>query len=261
MKTHWLTRLTVLTGCAAAGIAQAAMTTIPAAMDTTIFQNPDAETRPLSNGQGSHFFAGVTGINHGYEVRRGLVSFDVAGALPEGAVVEEAVLRVTVSLAPPAGGADAFSLHRALAPWGEGSSDAPDPEGQGTTAAAGDATWLDRLYPDTPWQTPGGEFAASPSAVTFLEGPDTYFFAGAGLTADVQMWLDAPHANFGWFLLGDETGAQNARRFDSRDHADPTLAPSLLVTYSIIPEPSSLGLVLLALTLTLPALRRTQTAQ
>ena len=35
-------------------------------------------------------------------------------------------------------------------------------------------------------QTPGGVFAASPSAIAFIAGPDTYLFAGAGLTAECR---------------------------------------------------------------------------
>lgn len=232
-----------------AGLSRAAMVSVPATMDNTLFNNSDQATRPLSNGQGQHFFAGVTGINNGNEVRRGLLYFDVAGALPEGAVIDAVVLQVTVSLSPPGSGADAFTVHRALSSWGEGTSDAPDPEGRGTGATPGDATWQHRFFPDVVWETPGGEFVGAASATALIGGPGTYTFAGAGLAADAQGWVDAPETNFGWFLLGDESATMNARRFDSREHFDPNNAPTLLLDYTIIPEPGTLALAALGLVL------------
>lgn len=219
------------------------MATLTASMDTTIYRNPNPELLPLGNGQGSHLFAGVTGVNNAYELRRGLLAFDVSGNVPAGAVVETAVLQMTVSLAPPGAGEDRFSVHRALASWGEGASDARDPEGQGAAAAPGDATWLHRFHQDQAWDTPGGVFSPTASSTGLVEGPDTYLFFGEGLAADVQAWVDAPETNFGWFLLGDETSVHNARRFESRNQSDPDNAPTLLISYTIIPEPGTLALI------------------
>jgi hypothetical protein len=49
--------------------------------------------------------------------------------------------------------------------------------------------------------------------------------------------LDAPSSNFGWILIGDEAAGQTARRFDSRDNANPPDWPSLVVTYNAGPVP------------------------
>jgi cytochrome c peroxidase len=56
----------------------------------------------------------------------------------------------------------------------------------------------------------------------------------AGMIADVQAWLDAPQANFGWLLLGNEETWQTAKRFDSREHEEAEVRPRLIIEY--IPE-------------------------
>ena len=49
------------------------------------------------------------------------------------------------------------------------------------------------------------------------------------MVADVQSWLVNPASNFGWLVLGDESGSGTAKRFDTRESASP---PVLTVEYT-----------------------------
>ena len=252
-------RMVVLCGLVGAGMLcavglRAEFVALIADRDTTIYGNAFPETDPLSNGSGSHFLAGVTGESNDFEVRRALLAFDVAGNLPANALIESAVLQVTVSRAPPPatrdGREDPFFLHRALAPWGEGTSDPGGLEGVGAPATPGDATWLHSRYEGSSvaglrWAAAGGDFVAAPSANLQIGVNGGYRFSAAQMTADVQGWLDDPSANHGWFLLGHETGDRTMRRFNTKDQPDAGSMPALRVTYSIIPEPATIGLAFL----------------
>ena len=192
--------------------------------DNTLYEDP---LGGLSNGAGSHVFAGLTESGG---KRRALLAFDVAGAVPPGAQVlgVKLTLHVTRTIAGP----ETVSVHRALADWGEGTSLAPGQEGGGAPATAGDATWLHGFYPGTTWASPGGDFDALASATRVIgfTGPQTY--ASAGLVADVQAWLDDPSSNHGWMLVGDEPigGTGTAKRFGSRQ-GPAAFRPVLKIVY------------------------------
>ncbi len=61
--------------------------------------------------------------------------------------------------------------------------------------------------------------------------------------ADVQGWLGQPASNFGWILIGDESGSQSAKRFDSLQSGVLSQRPLLLVQTAPVPEPASLWLL------------------
>jgi hypothetical protein len=124
-----------------------------------------------------------------------------------------------------------ISLHRALADWGEGTSDAAAQEGKGAPATPGDATWLHTTFDAALWAAPGGDFTPEPSATTTVDQPGAYTWESPQLAADAQAWLDAPATNFGWIILGGESANGTAKRFDSREQADQNLWPTLSLTY------------------------------
>ena len=164
--------------------------------DNTLYES---DTGALSNGAGDHLFAGRTrqGAN-----RRALLAFDVAGAVPEGATLDS--VHLTLHMSRTAGEAHTVALHRVLADWGEGASDAPDNEGAGTAAATDDATWIHTFFDTGLWQNPGGDFDSTASASVLVGGEDAYTWGSTpAMAADVQAWLDAPEENFGWVLIGD----------------------------------------------------------
>ncbi|NIM64181.1 MAG: hypothetical protein GTO30_21775, partial [Acidobacteria bacterium] len=53
------------------------------------------------------------------------------------------------------------------------------------------------------------------------------------LVQDVRLWNRSPSRNFGWFVIGDETTPQNAKRFASRENPDRSARPALEITYRL----------------------------
>ena len=206
-----------------ASAAQAEVTTIPAARDATLFEDPSGS---LANGAGPVLFAG----NNGQDLaRRALLRFDVAAKVPAGARIEAVELTMNVSNAPNAI-LRTFTLHRLLEDWGEGTSSTTS--GSGAPATANDATWLHTFWPDRPWASTGGRFEPVASGSQSVGDVGPCAWTDPGMTADVQAWLDEPAGNFGWLVMSDEVTLNTARRFDSREHALAANRPALRVTYS-----------------------------
>jgi hypothetical protein len=205
-----------------AAVARAQVVDCVSVRDNTLFQTSDGS---LSDGSGPVFFAGDAGL----VPRRGLIRFDVAGAIPPGSLITGATLTLNLSQAPNAN-AVPMELHRVTADWGEGTSSTS--AGGGAPSAAGDATWIHAFFPGTPWASAGGDFAAAASASRTVTGVGSYAWTSAGMVADVQSWLDAPANDYGWLVLGDEVGNNTARRFDSRENATPANRPRLTITYT-----------------------------
>ncbi|MDJ0867463.1 MAG: multicopper oxidase domain-containing protein [Myxococcota bacterium] len=220
--------------------ASADVATIAATRDNTLYE-PFEE---LSNGAGAHFFAGLT---NGAATRRGLLAFDVAGAIPAGSTITAATL--TLHMSRSLAGDTDVTLHRLLADWGEGGSDASDEEGIPAPAEDGDATWSYTFY-DTgdpagspAWSTPGAEagvdFVAVASASARVGGTGFYAWSSAAMVSDVQAWLDDPGGDFGWLVIGRESGFRTAKRFDSRQHGTAGNRPQLEVVYTPSPLPGA----------------------
>jgi spore coat protein A len=218
------------------GLAAAACLVAPAALgdtlavtaskDNTLYQSA---TGSLSNGIGDSFFVGNNGRN---ETRRGLVAFDLS-SIPAGSTVTSVSLRLYMSRTQA--GAKMVSLHRVLADWGEGASNASsNGGGGGAPAQPGDATWLHRFYNTVFWAAAGGDFAGSASASLSVSGNGSYtWLSTPALVSDVQGWVSTPGANFGWLVRGDESGPTTAKRFESRESGQASRRPTLTVTYTL----------------------------
>ena len=232
-------------GAALAGAAALCGTTVRAAeqtfsttalQDTSIFAGTPG-SQNLADGSGDYLWLAVTaeGLN-----RRLLLQFDLA-AVPPGSVVRQVTLTLYESRARDE---HDVRVHRLLAPWGEGASNAGG-AGTGAPAAPGDATWVSRLHPGSPWATPGGDFEPTASAVQRVGFPNTTYSWAAALPAsgpaprfvqDVQRWVDDAASNHGWILIGDEAGLQNAKRFESRNNAVAVNRPRLHLVYDLPPD-------------------------
>ena len=206
-------------------------------IDNTLYEDPSGS---ISNGAGEYIFSAM---NADLEKRRALLSFDIAAAIPEGALVTDATL--TLRKTPGGGIAHDATLHRVLEAWGEGTSDAPGDELDGTAATAGDATWLHRFYPTEFWSTPGGDYDAVASATAFIAAFEAFYsWSGSGMVADLQSWADDAGTNHGWILLGKETGTTiTEKRWTSREGDNLSYRPKLEITYSVPPDPPHVGLV------------------
>src|SRR5207249_771733 len=93
------------------------------------------------------------------------------------------------------------------------------------------------------WTTPGGDLVATASASTSVGGVGRYQWAGAGLTADVQQWLNNPATNSGWILTGNETTGDTAKQFDTKDNRTATNRPVLTVDFNP-PSPADLSIAM-----------------
>jgi hypothetical protein len=199
-------------------------TTLTPSKDNTLYFHAQGA---LSNAKGQHFFVGVTATG---VVRRGVMAFDIAGAIPAGAIIQNATL--TLNLSNSNTGPQPITLHKVLADWGEGSSNATGAEGGGAPATTNDATWVHRFFSTIFWSNPGGDFTATPSGSQIVGDLGFYTWGpSAQMTADVQSWLDTPSQNFGWLLMGNEEAAQTAKRFDTREHPIAANRPMLAITF------------------------------
>lgn len=225
-----LSRLLVPACLALCAPAMAATLVLEPVADNAMY----SEDGDLANGAGAWIFAGRIARD---DLRRALIRFDLS-ALPSGATVDSAELQLSMSrsIAPEL----PVTLHRVLASWGEGDSDAGDPGGLGATASDGDATWTLRAKPGLAWTTPGGDFAPAASASTPVAGIGDYAWSGPGLLADIEAWRQDPSANHGWIVIGDETQT-SARRFDSREHPDPDSRPRLVIEYTAAAAPAPIS--------------------
>lgn len=227
----------LLVACVAT--AHAATIVINPSKDNTLYEDGGGT---YSNGAGEVLFAGVTGPFGGQSKRRAVMAFDIAGSLPEGAIIESVSLRIYAAHSGSAGVAK-FFLHAMAVDWGEGMSNAGPTGGTGVASQPGDATWIHSHFGIALWATPGGDFRANASAETQLTIPGYYEFTGLGLLADVESWLADPATNFGWLIKGEELGEFfTARRISSSESLIEEQRPALIITYSIIPEPGIVAL-------------------
>lgn len=199
------------------------VTLMPVA-DATLFEDSQGSR---ANGAGQFLFIGQTSQP---ENRRAVLRFDVS-SLPADATITSVSLRLTMSRTISTG--RTATLHRVLADWGEGSSNAGGQEGNGTSSATDDATWIHTFFDQQTWASAGGDFDASASATQTVSGNGAYTWQSDGLIADVQRWIAEPDSNFGWLLLGDESAQRTAKRFDSREHPTAANRPQLTIEFDV----------------------------
>jgi len=181
----------------------------------------------LSNGSGPTLFIGRTGQNAN-SIRRSLIAFDIAGAIPAGSRITS--VKLSLNVTTTAGGRTRITSHRVLSDWGEGNSSSTG--GRGATAEAGDATWLHTSYPDKFWKRPGGDFVMRQSSAQVVEEVGTITLGSTRqMVSDVQAWLNSPKKNYGWLLRGDETKGATAVVCQSSESTDAATRPQLTVTF------------------------------
>jgi hypothetical protein len=231
---RWAAAVSAAVVLLAATPARADTAVVAAAQDATLIEDPAGA---FASGSGPAVFAGRIASTL-QSVRRALIRFDVAAAVPPGSVVEE--VRLRLHLAQSNSGPTPASLHRVTQTWGEGASASLG--GGGAASQEGDATWIHRFHDGVFWTTPGGDFDPVSHAGATLDQPGfTTFGTTPEMVADVQSWLDDPLSNAGWILLGDESRTQTAKRLDSRENPDPALQPLLEIVYAAPCAPAPLG--------------------
>jgi hypothetical protein len=215
--------LAALLGGLAPTLASATTININPSKDNTLYEFVPVDG-DLSNGVGDHFFAGMTASG---EIRRGVLAFDIAGSIPPGSTITSVSLSMNMSRT--ISDTRTVELHKLLADWGEGTSDATGFEGTGASATTNDVTWRHRFYNTIFWTTQGGDFSGTVSASQSVGDIGQYIWTSAQMVADVQSWLDNPASNFGWLVLADESASPTAKRFDTRESTSP---PVLTIEYT-----------------------------
>jgi hypothetical protein len=216
----------------------------------TIQLRPIADTAlleafPSNNFGGQHWLN--AGTTQTYMKNRGLLRFDIAGALPRDSRILSASMDVEVVGQPIDGYAiENFRLHRLLKDWGEGNK-AGNPPALGAPAGTNECNWTHRFaFTSEIWAAPGGsngvDYASDYSVDTYiydrLSSPYT-FGPAAGMSADLQQWLDQPKTNFGWMIVAEHEEINfTARRFASRE--DLVLSPVLTIDF-VLPPTLSIG--------------------
>lgn len=222
-------------GAIAIALSVSALALAVAARADTLTLNPVADNTLIEDASGAYsagasynIYSGRVGNNGSGTFRRALIRFDLS-AIPVGSTVTSVQLRMYMSQGQ--GGTRTHSLHRMSVSWGEAGSFSFG--GAGAPAQAGDATWIHRFSPGTPWTTPGGDFQTAASASVNVSGIAWYVWGSTtGMVADVQSWVNTPASNFGWMVRGDESALQTSKRFDSRQSANPATKPQLIVTFT-----------------------------
>jgi hypothetical protein len=195
--------------------------------DTTLIESAKGL---LGNSEGETIFVGRTGQPQESR-RRGLIAFDLAGAIPARSRITSVTLTMTLQMSAGGDQPRTVNLYRVSRFWKEGTSVAQG--GRGAEAVAGDATWIHSVYPTSRWSRPGGDYLKASSAKTDVGGPGVYTWNSTPrLVADVQSWVNAPKNNFGWILIGDESQAATAKVFHSSEATDETVRPQLSVTFT-----------------------------
>ncbi len=207
--------------------------TIVSDKDNTLYES---STGALSNGAGIHFFAGRISTMGSGLIRRGLISFDIAGNVNPGATIDSVIL--TLTMTKTSSGAQDITLHRLSADWGEGTSDAGSQrDGAGEAAATGDATWIHTFFNTVNWTSAGGDFSSTVSATQSVDATGSYSWGStSGMVSEVQGWLDDPVGNFGWAIVGNESTLQTTKAFGTHEINSAASRPSLQIFFTPLPN-------------------------
>lgn len=219
----------------------AAQVTLIPVKDNTLYE-PIAQDgfADRSDGAGPTMFTGKVkdadadpGTGTRPALRRAVLEFDIAGAIPSGATITS----VQLTLFCDKVGQNAnfnVSLHRASSEWGEGTSNTGNSQqGRGEPPTPNDATWRHTFFSTQFWTAQGGDFVATASATRTVGPTGSYTWGStSGLVADVQTWLNTPSSNHGWVIVGTENQVQTAKRFATRENATTSNRPQLVVQYN-----------------------------
>lgn len=233
---------------------------IPASADATLLGGSDVGNSLAVPG----IFVGKDPSN----VKRGLIEFEIASAIPAGATITGVSLQMTVGqVAGSAGGSvtnfgpvQTMSLYDESQAWGQPTNTVGASSfgghGHGAPAQAGDATWNTAAWSSTPWNVAaGGNWTSASVDLADAQVPGTTSYVATwsspALVGEVQGWLDDPSSNNGLLVKDqDEVTGTTFRAFWGEQGAinagNPSWAPDLSVTYtdsgSPVPEPVTLGL-------------------
>jgi hypothetical protein len=159
-------------------------------------------------------------------VRRGLVQFDLS-SLPPHAQITSATLSVyeTITLR----GSGTVGVHRVTTAWAEGA---------GSNTCTGGANWTGNGLGGS-WLTPGGDYTAPDAATVSKTAGNTPGWDRFDITSIARGWANNTNPNDGILLKLDNESSSpcttltncNYWAYASNEYSDPTLRPTLTITY------------------------------
>lgn len=207
---------------------------VPVARDAVLYGEDILDGVDRANGAGESLVVGS--VQSGI-FRRTLISFDLDGYVPAGAVVTDA--KLTLNLLSGTTSPVLF-IFRVQGGWASGVTD-PENELFGDLAQTGDPTANFRVFNETnlerriAWMQPGGDFVIDRPLFAELGTVEenVVTFSNETLTADVQAMVSLPEQHFGWVLLGDEGSfISGFLQFASGENEDEALRPVLEITFT-----------------------------
>ncbi len=190
-------------------------------------------TVDFSNGASPDMTSGRTGNNSpnpsGGSLHRIAIRFDLS-PVPTDVTILGVTLEIRLQRIPPSAPNDvAFSLHPIVADWNEGSVNGGM---EGAAANPGDITWSSNLFITETWTTPGGDFGSPSATITASNTNGFQSWSSPQLTQDVIDWVAQPQNNFGWMLIGDESGPiRTTRGFNSSEANFAANRPRLIIVH------------------------------
>lgn len=219
------------------------------AQDTMILTNSGGQQN-LNFGGRTDFDVGT--FNGSGTARHTLIRFDLTSLAGQFSTITGVTLRLTFSdtlVSFNVSTSNTVEVHQvaaANAGWVEGN-------GSSTAGTGGQSTWdFLNQWPNNPWagsggaSTPGTDFLAATVASTPWSGAPpvgTTFDLVFTDTSFLSSWISG--TNSGLFLKDatENVTAENRVNFYSSEFGTVAFRPELIVTYTAIPEPSSLALL------------------
>ena len=190
--------------------------------DSTLYSNATSDNA----GGGDINRAGSTGSAGN---RRLIIRFDVS-SIPSNATINSVTLAMFCTNVPSGATATTQDLHRVTNTWVEGTGLGA---GTGGQIVAGAVTWASREHSSVPWTSAGGDFdTTSSAALNVGSTTGSKSWAGSGLVADVQAWVNGSQPNNGWILIGNESAGNTARGYGSAENFSTSNQPALVVDFS-----------------------------
>ena len=238
---------TIISGAALVGFALllpiaicADTVTLAPIRDNTLYEPIDTDGfADTSNALGINMFTGKVkdALNQSGQtaVRRSVIYFDIAAAIPVGATINAVQLTLVANKVKQSNSFD-VKLHRLESDWGEGTSNTGNSQqGRGDTPTTNDPTWDHTFYSTLFWSLPGGDYSSTISASTGVGNTGSYLWGStSAMVGDVQLWLDNSTLNYGWIIIGDESQIETSKRFATVNNTSGGGAdrPSLLIDYT-----------------------------
>jgi hypothetical protein len=231
---------------------------LPSQAESITFKNGSYPTVAYNGTDSTSLFPGDPNGNYGADPylhlgystsdRRALIRFDVSALSGQYSQINSITLNLYTHTDYGSDTLLAYQVTSANASWIAGT-------GNGTLVA-GAATWADLANPSTPWAdspglgTPGIDYvntllaSAAYTISTPLNAAVSLNFTGspAALTTLINTWLTAGQ-NGGLLLRNNNTGEIDPYSSAPYNTVNtPSYTPALIITYTPIPEPASLGL-------------------